>query len=130
LFTPKALVNVTYFGGVSYDEIKKHIQKATVCVFPTFAEALPLSWLEAMAMEKAVVASNIGWAQEIIEEGKSGFLVDPKDHQVYADKICTLIEDAELTKQIGGNARKRIVTVFDVQKVIHQNIAFYQSIIK
>ncbi|MET0760037.1 MAG: glycosyltransferase family 4 protein, partial [Flavobacterium sp.] len=130
LFSPKAFVNVTYFGGVPYDEIKKHIQKASICIFPTFAEALPLSWLEAMAMEKVLVASNIGWAKEIIEEGNSGFLVHPKDHQLYADKINTLLENEHLMKQIGKNARKRVEAVFDVQKVIHQNITFYKSIIE
>lgn len=129
-FSPEAFVNVTYFGGVPYDEIKKHIQKASICIFPTFAEALPLSWLEAMAMGKVLVASNIGWAEEIIEEGDSGFLVHPKEHQLYADKINAILENENLMKQIGENARKRIEAVFDAQKVIHQNIAFYKSIIE
>jgi len=87
LFSPKALNQVTYLGGVSYGEIKKHIAQATVCVFPTYAEALPVSWLEAMALQKPIVASNIGWAKEMIEDGAEGFLVNPKDHETYANKI-------------------------------------------
>lgn len=130
LFTPEAFANVTYFGVVPYENIKTHIQQATVCVFPTFAEALPLSWLEAMAMGKALVASKIGWAEEIIEEGESGFMVHPKDHQVYADTISRLIGNRDERIQIGANARKRVESVFDVQKVVYQNIAFYQSLIK
>jgi hypothetical protein len=51
LFTPEAIANVTYLGVVPYQEIKDIIE-TTVCVFPTFAEALPVSWIEAMAMEK------------------------------------------------------------------------------
>ena len=74
LFSDKALKNTIYLGGVPYEEIKAHIQKATLCVFPTFAEALPVSWLEAMAMQKAIVASEIGWGKEIVEDGKNGFL--------------------------------------------------------
>src|SRR5680860_459149 len=98
LFSPKALKNVTYVGAVTYSEIKKHIAQATVCVFPTFAEALPVSWLEAMAMQKPIVASNIGWAKEMIDEGVDGFLVNPKEHETYATKIVELLEDLELQK--------------------------------
>ncbi len=68
LFDDRALKNVNYLGSVPYDEIKNHIAKASVCVFPTFAEALPVSWIEAMTMNKAIVASNIGWANEVIED--------------------------------------------------------------
>jgi hypothetical protein len=42
LFTPEAIANVTYLGVVPYQEIKDIIE-TTVCVFPTFAEALPVS---------------------------------------------------------------------------------------
>ncbi|RZJ28139.1 MAG: glycosyltransferase family 1 protein, partial [Flavobacterium sp.] len=79
LFSADAFANVSYLGGVPYDEIRKHIESAAVCVFPTFAEALPVSWIEAMAMRKPLVASNIGWASEVIEDGKSGFLEHPKN---------------------------------------------------
>jgi glycosyltransferase involved in cell wall biosynthesis len=84
IFTSSALENVDYKGSVQYDEINKHIQMATLCVFPSFAEALPVSWIEAMALKKAIVASNIGWASEIIDDSKDGFLVNPKDHKLYA----------------------------------------------
>ena len=130
LFTIKALNQVTYFGGVPYEEVKKYIQEASICVFPTFAEALPVSWLEAMAMEKALVSSDIGWATEIIEDGVSGFLVHPKAHQEFANKIITLINDDNLMAQMGQSARKRVSNLFNHQKVIHQNLAFYQSLIQ
>jgi glycosyltransferase involved in cell wall biosynthesis len=129
LFSLEALVNVNYMGSVPYNEIKNHIIKASVCVFPTFAEALPVSWLEAMAMGKAVVASNIGWATEIIEDQKSGFLVDPKNHVLFADKIVNLLRDENLIKQIGLNARLQIENHFDASKIAKENIRFYHSII-
>ncbi|NDP27724.1 MAG: glycosyltransferase family 4 protein, partial [Flavobacterium sp.] len=81
LFTPDALQKVRYLGSVPYQEIKNHIKAASLCVFPTFAEALPVSWIEAMALQKPIVASDIGWAKEVIEEGIEGFLVHPKNHK-------------------------------------------------
>ncbi|MFZ2432254.1 MAG: glycosyltransferase family 4 protein [Lutibacter sp.] len=130
LFTKKALSNVTYLGGVAYGEIKKHIEQATLCVFPTFAEALPVSWLEAMAMQKPIVASNIGWATEMIEDGVEGFLVNPKDHTTYANKIVTLLEDPELQKQFGTSAKQKVAQKFSMEVVAKQSLVFYKSLIE
>jgi glycosyltransferase involved in cell wall biosynthesis len=130
MFSNKALNNVTYIGGVSHNEIKEYISRATICVFPTFAEALPLSWLEAMAMRKAIVASDIGWAEEIIQNGINGYLANPKDHQGYADKINLLLENKDLANQIGINARLRIEEAFDAKKVVIQNVEFYKNSIR
>lgn len=129
LFSPKALTKVTYLGGVPYAEIKKHIEQATLCVFPTFAEALPVSWLEAMALQKPIVASNIGWATEMIEDGVEGFLVNPKDHTTYANKIITLLEDPELQKQFGLAAKQKVAQKFSMEVVAKQSLAFYEGII-
>ncbi|TDE02036.1 glycosyltransferase family 4 protein [Flavobacterium sandaracinum] len=127
LFSPAALLNVTYLGAVPYSEIKNQISTATVCVFPTFAEALPVSWIEAMAMEKAIVASNIGWAAEVIDDGVNGFLVHPKDHALYAAKIIKLMEDDDLQKEFGLAAKLKVSEKFSIQKVAQQSLLFYQS---
>jgi glycosyltransferase involved in cell wall biosynthesis len=121
---------VRYLGSVPYSEIKKQIQLAAVCVFPSFAEALPVSWIEAMALQKAVVASNVGWAKEIIDDGKEGFLINPKEHQQYAKRILALLEKPELQKQFGIAARKKIVTTFSMEIVAKQSVLFYEGIIK
>lgn len=129
LFSKNALPNVTYFGVVSHDEITKFIEKATVCVFPSFAEALPVSWLEAMAMQKTIVASNIGWGKEVIVNGESGFLVHPKEHQYFAEAVITLLQNNNLRGQMGKNALKRTESIFDIKKIVQENIWFYKKII-
>jgi glycosyltransferase involved in cell wall biosynthesis len=130
LFSNEALKKVSYLGSVPYSEIKKEIELSTVCVFPSFAEALPVSWIEAMAMQKAVVASNIGWATEIIEDGVDGFLAHPKEHQKYANKIIILIKNPGLRNVIGINARKKVVEKFNIEVVAKQSALFYDEIIK
>jgi glycosyltransferase involved in cell wall biosynthesis len=130
LFSPAALLNVTYLGTVPYDEIKNQISRATVCVFPTFAEALPVSWIEAMALEQPIVASNIGWAAEVIDDGVNGFLVHPKEHLHYAAKIIQLMEDSDLQNEFGLAAKKKVSEKFSIQKVAQQSLVFYQSLIQ
>lgn len=130
LFSNEAFQKVNYLGSVPYQEIKKQIELAAVCVFPSFAEALPVSWIEAMALQKAVVASDIGWATEIIEDGVDGFLVNPKDHKQYAERILELLESKELQESFGIAARKKVVLRFRTPIVTQQSISFYENIIK
>lgn len=130
IFNERSLKNVTFFGSVPYQEIKNHIENASVCIFPSYAEALPVSWLEAMAMEKSVVTSNIGWANEMITDGQSGFLVAPENHDLFAKRILQLLKDEQLSKQMGLNARERIKEKFTISKLAIDNIEFYKKIIK
>lgn len=130
LFTDQALANVRFLGSIPYKNIKNQIDLATVCVFPSFAEALPVSWIEAMALQKSVVASNIGWATEIISDSQDGFLVNPRDHGTYAEKILKLLDNANLRDEFGIKARYKIVENFSIEIVAEQSFNFYKSIIK
>lgn len=127
LFTEEALRNVRYLGSVPYQEIKAHLKAASLCVFPTFAEALPVSWIEAMALQKPIVASNIGWATEVIEEGVEGFLVHPKDHKKYAQRILELLDHPQMQADFGAAARKKVVAQFSMEVVAQQSVLFYKK---
>jgi glycosyltransferase involved in cell wall biosynthesis len=128
LFSDKAKNKVEYLGSIPYSEIKSKIAEATLCVFPSFAEAFPVSWLEAMAMEKPIVASNIGWASEMIVDGKSGFLVHPKEHDLFAGRINDLLENNQLRLEMSAAARQRVEEIFDIKNIALQNKLFYESI--
>ena len=130
LFDPGALQNVEYIGSIPYDKIKRHISLATICIFPAFAEALPVSWIEAMALQKAIVASNIGWATEVIDDGSNGFLVHPKEHELYAENINKLLESKELRSKFSVEARKTVKQKFSTEVVAKQSADFYQKILK
>ncbi len=127
LFTNEALQNVSYLGSVPYQEIKKQIEGATVCVFPSFAEALPVSWIEAMALQKPIVASNIGWAREVIADGVEGFLVHPKAHQQYAEKILELLDNSKMQEDFGVAARKKVIDQFSMKVVAQKSVLFYMK---
>ncbi|KDN56043.1 glycosyltransferase family 4 protein [Flavobacterium seoulense] len=130
LFTEQALLNVNYLGSVPYHEIQKYINEAIVCVFPSFAEALPVSWIEAMAMQKAIVASNIGWATDVIDDTVNGFLVNPKEHKEYAAAILKLLADESLREEMGKAARQKVINKFSIAMVAKQSLDFYKRIQK
>lgn len=130
LFNTAALKNVTYSGSVPYDQIKNEIRRASVCIFPTFAEALPVSWIEAMAMKKAIVASDIGWAKEVIDDEKDGFLAHPKNHTLFADRIITLLQNKELRVTFGLAAVQKTAEKFSIHPIAKQNLEFYSKLIE
>ena len=120
---------VQYLGPVAFSQIKMEIEQAAVCVFPSFAEAFPLSWLEAMALQKAIVASDIGWAKEQISDGEEGFLVHPTDHKLFAKKIHQCLTNNELRDQLGRAARRKVMHDFSHDKVARDSIDFYKNIL-
>ena len=128
-FDTNDLEKVTYLGKIPYQDVQNYIKQANVCIFPSFAETLGMVTIESMALQKSVVNTNIGWAQELIADGENGFLVHPQDHSLYADRILELLADTNLCLTMGANARKRVEAVFDIEKIVQQNILFYQSII-
>lgn len=130
LFEAKALKHVNNLGPKTPEDLREEIQKATICVFPSFAEAFPLSWLEAMAMEKAVVASNVGWGTELINHGFDGLLAHPTDHDQFALHIIELLNNPDLNGQMGKNARKKTINNFDNKLIAQESLEFYKTYIR
>jgi len=125
-----ALKNFKHLGELNYDKVRKVLSESTVVVLPSFAEAFPMTWLEAMAMEKALVTSNIGWAQEIMLNGETGYMVHPREHQLYAERILELFQSKALRNEMGEKARIRIVENFSSERIVLRNLSFYESVLK
>ncbi|MBC8755131.1 glycosyltransferase family 4 protein [Kordia sp. YSTF-M3] len=124
-----ALQKTNYVGKVNYDKMKELINEASVCVFPSLAESFGMVTIEAMAMEKPFVTTDYPWAKEIVVDGETGFLVNPKSHKKFAEKINLLLIDEEFASNMAKNARKEAVERFDIMKIAQQNIEVYESLI-
>lgn len=128
-FSPAAEKNAAWLGVLPYEEVLEQVSSANVVVLPSFAEALPMTWIEAMAIKKAMVTSDIGWAKEVMIDGETGFTVDPKDHQLYAERILQLLMEPALAKRMGKAARKQVMKKFSTEVVVEENIRFYEKVI-
>lgn len=128
-FNDTCLKNVSYLGKIPYDDMNKLIRESNVCIFPSYAEAFPVSWLEAMSMGKAIVGSDMEWAKEAIEDKISGYLVYPANHQLYAERILELLQDPLKSKLMGQNARKRVEENFANGIIASKHINFYKSVL-
>ncbi len=99
--------NVKLLGYKSGDELNELIQNAKAIIIPSiWYENMPYSMLEAMAIGKIVIASNIGGMAEIIKNGENGFLFEAGN----SDELREIIEklDSSDLEKIGQNAKKSI----------------------
>ena len=121
---------VRYLGAKPYSEVQDFVRKAGVCIFPSYAEAFPLSWLEAMACAKAVVAYDLGWACEAIESGASGLLVSPGDTEAFARATARLLNAPDERRRLGLNARRRVEERFTAEIVAQASLDWYEKVLK
>jgi len=84
-------------------------------VMSSYSESLPNAVLEAMAMAKPVVATNVGGIPELVAEGETGFLVPPRNPMAIADRVLSLCRDSGRRLQMGRAARARVESNFTAQ---------------
>lgn len=84
--------------------------------------------LEGMALQRPVVATNIGAPPEIIVDGESGLLVPPGDAEALAASVNSLLSDPQRRRRIGAAARQRVLNEFSIQRNIAKTEALYSRI--
>lgn len=130
LLSEKAKKQVKFVSQVPYDKVKNFLAEAAVIVLPSFAEALPMTWIEAMASGKALITSNIGWAKEVMIHNKTGYTVNPKNHDEFAHYIIELLENKDKREQFGTYAREIAIEKFDILgAILQKNIKAYEAVL-
>lgn len=127
---PEVRNRVQYFGEQPAEVVRREMGAATVCLFPSYAEALPISWLEAMACGCPVVGYDAGWAREIIEVGSDGFLVAPGDVEAMARVAVELISNATLHREVGLQARRKVERSFTLQACAEHTVEWYRTFLE
>ncbi len=79
----------------------------------------PLTVLEAGALKKVIVATDIGGIPEIIENGRDGILVEPNNPQALANEIINLIKFPQRQRLLGEMIYKKIIRKFDIKEEVH-----------
>ncbi len=112
---------VTIEGGMTQDELKEAYTTSTIFVLPSFVtesgdrDGIPNVLAEAMATGRAVVSTSISGIPEIVESGVNGLLVGQKNAVALAESLEHLLQNPELRKRLGDNARATIMRVFNSQ---------------
>lgn len=109
--------NVVFTGEIPHSEVPTYLAAADILVAPYKLEEVfkdigfynsPVKLFEYMAMGKPIIASNIGQIGEILEHGKTGLLIEPGNYKELTEYILTLLEDEQLKRKLGKNARSEV----------------------
>jgi len=100
-----------------------------VTVLSSLNEGTPVSVIEAMVAGKAVVATKVGGVRDLIEDGRTGLLVPSKDPDALANAILRLVNDHDLRRRLGEEARDSVYPKYDVSRLILDMKQFYLNLI-
>ncbi|MBA7573615.1 N,N'-diacetylbacillosaminyl-diphospho-undecaprenol alpha-1,3-N-acetylgalactosaminyltransferase [subsurface metagenome] len=120
--------NVIFLGErTDIDEIYPLMD---IFVLPSHREGLGLSILEASAMGKPVVATNIRGCRDAVEDGKTGILVPPKNPEKLAKALIYLLSNPERAREMGKGGRKKVEKLFDEKLIFDRIKKEYQKLIQ
>jgi glycosyltransferase involved in cell wall biosynthesis len=103
-------------------DINNILYATDIFCLPSYREGMPRTIIEAMAMECAVVATDIRGCREEIEDGKTGYLVKAKSIYDIQKKLEMLIENEELLRSMKTESRKKAEKYFDEKQVVDKQI--------
>jgi glycosyltransferase involved in cell wall biosynthesis len=116
------------FTGFQMD-VSEIIATFDVAVLPSFFEGMGRVILEAMAMERPVVASRVGGIPDLIEQDVNGLLVRPGDVKELADALEKLLNDKRLARKMGREGRKRIKEQFSAHVMVQSIEKVYRELL-
>jgi glycosyltransferase involved in cell wall biosynthesis len=125
----QGLSDRVFFPGPTADA-PRIFREAALLVHSSLNECLSISVLEAMSFGVPVIANRIAGMDEIITDGRDGFLVTPGDVDQLAARIGQLLADPDLRKRIGAAGRRNVEERFDMQQRAAEFAALYESLVE
>ena len=103
---------VTLLGAVGESEVQRHMLEAHLFVLASWHEPLGVVYMEAMSCEVPTIGTDAGGVSELIEHGKSGWLVQPQDPPGLAAAVEAVAADRSLALRLSQGGRRRVVSDF------------------
>ena len=114
---------VEYIGF--HTDMVKVVKESNVIVLPSYREGLPKSLIEACAIGRAIVTTDVTGCRDVVTEGVNGFIVPAKNHQALAEAMEKLLLDKELRVKMGKKGREIAEKEFSIEGVIDKTFEIY-----
>lgn len=123
--------NFHWLGNLQYpDKVREYLSEIDVYALITGMDLAPLTLKEAQLMKKPVVVTNVGGNQEMMIDGKTGFLVEKGNDTQLIEKLRLLFEDVDMAKKMGNEGRKFIERTFNWELVTKNFIEMIKPYLK
>jgi glycosyltransferase involved in cell wall biosynthesis len=106
---------IDYVGET--DDVRPYIRAASVLVLPSFREGTPRSVLEAMAMARPIVTTDVPGCRETVIDGENGYLVPVRDGAALSRALLRFVDDPSLVDSMGQRSRQIAAETYDVREV-------------
>lgn len=114
---------VEYLGERA--DIQSLIDSADIFVLPSYREGLPRTILEAMSLQKPVVATDVTGCRDCVIDGKNGYLVPAKNVEALVFAVEDLIVNKQKRVEFGLNGRKMAEELYDVKQIVKAHMKVY-----
>lgn len=121
--------HIRFLGEVTEDELMQNYSNADITCTPSRYESFGIVLLEAMSFSNAIIASNIGGMNEIIEDGKTGLLFEVDNKLELKEKLISLIENPNEVKTLQNNARRQFEDKYKLNVVYYGMYSMYCNVI-
>lgn len=119
--------NVIFMGYC--DDVPSLLPEIDIKVIASLSEGVPITLFEAMAAGCAIVSTNVGGLGEVLVDGKTGFLVPPRNAKALAEKILVLLSDPALCRDMGAQAQKESLQ-YDIGNTVRQFEDVYEQVLR
>lgn len=121
---------VLFTGLIQPDDMPSVISILDIVVHTALLEGLPRVFTQSMLMGKPIISFDLDGAHEVIEDGKNGYLVEPKNIDMLADRICDLAGNLSKARIFGTYARNNIKDDFSIEAMVENNHKLYQELLR
>ncbi|HVW13944.1 MAG TPA: glycosyltransferase family 4 protein [Mucilaginibacter sp.] len=106
------------------------LKNCQVVVLPTYyREGVPKALIEACAIGRPIITTDMPGCKECVSDGFNGYLVKPKSVEDLAEKMLWLFKDAAMRKQMGANSRKIAEENFSIRSVVDRTLNLYADVL-
>lgn len=121
--------DVIFAGYVKHEKVPLILSLFDVFVLPSLHEGTPVCILEAMAMEKPVIASDVGGVSELVMNGITGILVSPRNETQLAESIVHLVKNKDLSRSMGRRGRSFVMEKFSERRCVLAYYDLYKGLV-
>jgi glycosyltransferase involved in cell wall biosynthesis len=125
----KMAERVRFVGFIPNEDLSRWYREADLLVLPSVYETFGMPLIEAMASGTPVLATRIGGIPEVVDDGRTGILVEPGSSAQLAQGIKSVIHDDVLLQQMGIEGRRRVVEKFSWEKTVDTLLQYYGEIV-
>jgi glycosyltransferase involved in cell wall biosynthesis len=117
----------TFLGALPHERMPSELAAADIFCLPSWWEAMPLSILEAMASGLPVVATRVGDIPRVVDVGVTGILVPPREPELLADALASLLSDPGRRRRMGAAGRRRVEDRFTAARAVARIDELYRQ---